>query len=96
MEDRLPGTLAVGALKDVLVEALFRFGRRIVVERTQPELEVALVVGRQVDAQVDVGVHFVGARDDAQPVLAAVLVQSRLSNKTNTELKWRNSMKNES
>lgn len=75
--------LGVGASQDVLVEALVSFRRFGAVVRTDAELEVALVIGGQLDADLDGRALLVRAHDHPLAVATAVLVSARLSTAPN-------------
>jgi hypothetical protein len=61
-----------------LVEALIRFTAGLLIERTQPEFKVALMIGRQFHADFNVRVHFVGLDDGSLAVFTSIFMRTRL------------------
>lgn len=74
-----PGSLVAHLAQHILVEAVLRhhFARRLVLG-AQSELKVALVVGRQLHSDCDVGAGVVAAHNHPLSVFATLLVRSRL------------------
>ena len=68
------GLVVISSQKDVFIETLVRFRAVAEIVGAQPELEEALVIGRQVDSDGDIGALPVGLDDHRLTVTSPVLV----------------------